>query len=1343
MQDLSSVDTDGLRRYVLPAGEETRLDGDGFLFVPADGVWHFDPKSRPRPVGDLITSSASYVLLAPGGVGKTVTFKGLSGAERDARYIDLTVAELGELRQEIASAIADGVPVYLDALDQAELYEPRLSHVLEKELTAPTACGNAWRLACRPAAWKVSLTSALKGSLPAFEELKLLPMDRTTAQETVTSAGFDGEEFIEALIRANLGRLSATPQRLLATARHWHEKRILPDSHLVAIEFEVSQFLKETDDRRHPQLPADRAARVAKRIGAITTFAGVRRIAMASTDDAHATSVVDLPSSPEPDEPGTVVGPAEYCEVLGTALFDAGPSGALTFRHQQYAEYLAASYLADRGVAAAQLPALLGVHHNGLLPGVMVGVATWFAAMRPTLVTQLITDNAQAFTAAAVELPTQARAAVVDGLLREAACAELGPEWGLDLSGLVHPELDAQLASHLERGCESSEQLWWAARLAVAGKCQQLAPLLARHALDTRWKPWARRAAVKAVRELADETARRSLRSLLARDPTEDPDDELLSAAIDALYPQMLTTEELLSTLRAPQSPDLFGGYWVTLRHLAERVPVDDLPTFLNWFADQTRAAGGSELFEELFFGLVHRAWAEAHSGRIRTALADLLSSDAHLGRRILHESRREKPPWANGDVQLRRELAVAVAESVNADAWDTLFPLSLLAADDVVWLIDQLPSLSPRASCVLARCLPYLLHEPTEDIANRIRNLDLSHPAYDSTGRFRQPVDLNTLPVTQWSEKSAAELESQQQQSANQKQLRAKLAAALERSASDPSTWWQITVLISSDDQPRASSESKFSHDLKRRRGWPLLSATEQERVLTDGLNHLRTHRVNPADWRNPKTVTVNQVIPHWSGVYLMTTLTRHAPEIIRALEPAVWEEWAPAIVAAWNFDRDEDAGLRQELVHLAPPHARQQIVRAALDHLDILDTIGEHLSLYPLYEYLAEELAAEIAQRLPAGRYSSGIGHGLLDLLTQHSPAIARQACRALKDKPESALSTQAAQHLAALDPNGTVDDLATTQLSTAEFAEIIRYLRVDALDHEHLADAGRLLLDAFSYDDDPPPQSGFHSRDATDEAREIRAEVLRRLAALGHTQTLIDLREGRPPIDRKALSGYERTARTREADIAFEPLSPKGLLDLLGRSDSRLVRNDADLLDVVLEHLNELQRQITHNGASGDIWNDTTHPKTEDDISDWIRRRLQERFHRGLVIDREIQVQRIRQGGIGTRIDLTATAPTATQPPSTARVIIEAKLINNPDLMTAMDNQLVQRYLVPLGLQHGIYLIYWITPDQRPKGWVRTKRTDRNDIQEQLERQASTAPSDAHIKVYILDISRPIRG
>jgi hypothetical protein len=59
--------------------------------------------------------------------------------------------------------------------------------------------------------------------------------------------------------------------------------------------------------------------------------------------------------------------------------------------------------------------------------------------------------------------------------------------------------------------------------------------------------------------------------------------------------------------------------------------------------------------------------------------------------------------------------------------------------------------------------------------------------------------------------------------------------------------------------------------------------------------------------------------------------------------------------------------------------------------------------------------------------------------------------------------------------------------------------------------------------------------------------------------------------------------------------------------------------------------------------------------------LRARLQEAF-----FQREAHVS-IKGEGIGTRIDIEATATTATHPPGKAVVIAEAKLITNKKLMT----------------------------------------------------------------------------
>jgi hypothetical protein len=254
-------------------------------------------------------------------------------------------------------------------------------------------------------------------------------------------------------------------------------------------------------------------------------------------------------------------------------------------------------------------------------------------------------------------------------------------------------------------------------------------------------------------------------------------------------------------------------------------------------------------------------------------------------------------------------------------------------------------------------------------------------------------------------------------------------------------------------------------------------------------------------------------------------------------------------------------------------------------------------------------------------------------------------------------------------------------------------------------------------------------------------IRGTVLQLLADHGQARFFEDLTQQPGGSGQDTIAWYLRQARARAADLAYTGLDPDQVLQLLSRADARLIRHDRDLLEVVISQLDDLQHELAFQGASRFLWNlgpGGDAPKSEDDISDWVRRELARRLTPATIIDREIQVTRGRRG-IGTRIDLTATTPTATQPPSSARVISEAKLVTNRDLLTALQDQLAQRYLIPAGLEYGIYLVYWIEPGQRPAGSPASP-ADRDPLLQRLTEQAATAGDALHIRPYLLDISHP---
>ena len=204
----------------------------GFLDVSRAHAWWAESGSEPRSVSSLANCPSSFVLLAAGGAGKSTALRWLGEREPNAIKIDLRTLDKTGMHSELRDAIAIGAPVYLDALDEAALNERAVFRILEQHLTTEEARQVLWRLACRPAAWNPALAEALRASLPGFEELKLLPLTRAATGEIAAAVGADPSQFLDALTRAGLGRLAASPIRLRAAASQWVSTGDLPEYQL-------------------------------------------------------------------------------------------------------------------------------------------------------------------------------------------------------------------------------------------------------------------------------------------------------------------------------------------------------------------------------------------------------------------------------------------------------------------------------------------------------------------------------------------------------------------------------------------------------------------------------------------------------------------------------------------------------------------------------------------------------------------------------------------------------------------------------------------------------------------------------------------------------------------------------------------------------------------------------------------------------------------------------------------------------------------------------------------------------------------------------------------------------
>ncbi|MFG1941606.1 hypothetical protein [Nonomuraea sp. NPDC048826] len=1290
---------------------------------------------------DLLEQGGSFVLLAAGGVGKTHVLDDMRALEGGSAKIDLIGLDCRDIREAINQAITEGRPIYLDALDEAVIHLPAVFRILEQCLNKASAAEVPWRLSSRPAAWDASLARKLASIIPEFRQLRLLPLTRAhavdLAQQLMAPPGPTADP---AVVVEQLGRLASTPGGLRAAIRRWRKTGSLPAGQLEALRFEVKDLLTEANPSLPiPTVSLDRRYRLASRLGAITLFSeGTGRFTRSVGDQADVVGVSELPSDPEPEEPGTPVTPQEYQEILNTALFDAAPDSTVSFRHHQFAEFLAASYLVDRKIGRAQLKGVLGLHADGTLPGAMMGVAAWLGALKPSLVEDLILGNALGLAQTGVAFPNEVRAKIVDSLLMLASAGDVDPWWAIDFSVLHHPGLETQLRTHLD-DAHRPEHLWWIARLAEAGTCRSLAGRLLELALEGQSPSWALNAMIEAVGTMGTDQDRFTLRAFLTCDETVDPDDELLGTALNVLYPVHLSCHDLLDKLRPRRNRSLIGSYLVFLGGLAERLASDDLPQALIWA--RQRLDDGQDAYGRLFGRLLARGCLTASSPAVLDALAGLLA-DLLQHSTWGWEFYRDGKPWHRMNAEQRRILAVAVANLMASDRWYRLCRSELIQTGDLPWLIRELTSMPRPAQETLAECVSVLSHQPTASTAELILSLEPGHPAYSATEHLRQTMAIDCQAAQQWRRARDSETAFEQRRSTAAAEQEANLKMSIDEAEISTESWWKIIYWISVD--PRGSAHKFFTHDLISRPGWQLLDETQRDRVLEIGLDYLRKHRVNASVWAGRNSYALNQIMPDWSGVYLMTSVAQRRPELLQELEPSVWERWAPAIVGASMEDHQGDEiRSRTDLFDMAPDVGQQAILAAALDFLDALQTHGRQLTFYPLYKHIAARLAPDLAKRLAADHYDDQLAVALLQLLTKKAPNAVVETCFRLRSHASSNLSTVAFQCLAELGPSVVVDSLCVNE---SDLEDIGPYVKIEDLDESHLSTFARLIMDRFPYAGDTSASTPWQAKRNIQQTRQA---VLQRMTDLGLAQELESLKEGRPTADIEIIARYARTARSRVADLAFTRPAPPELLTLLARSDTRLIRHGGNLQSVVLEQLELLQHEITHNTAFRDLWNEAKQgdtskkqgfPKGEDDISDWIRRAIEVRLTNGCIVDREIQVARQASRGFGTRVDLTATATAATQSQDVVRVIIEAKLVDNDELMTAMHQQLKEKYLIPTGVNHGIYLVYWVTSEQRPQGWSKGRYPDRALLMNELREQAQQVEQPFIIEPFILDISRP---
>ena len=245
-----------------------------------------------------------------------------------------------------------------------------------------------------------------------------------------------------------------------------------------------------------------------------------------------------------------------------------------------------------------------------------------------------------------------------------------------------------------------------------------------------------------------------------------------------------------------------------------------------------------------------------------------------------------------------------------------------------------------------------------------------------------------------------------------------------------------------------------------------------------------------------------------------------------------------------------------------------------------------------------------------------------------------------------------------------------------------------------------------------------------------------------------------------DRARMQWILLEAQTLTRRQTWLPYRSAYLMKVISDSCVRLVQNAEQLLEVVVESLRHLEATFRdETPAWRDVWDRlplpspetststrrrrrrtfTYRPIDENEFSDYAKRHLQADLgSRGIIANREVVIRSNER--IDIRIDAVARN-SREEIDERLSLIIEVKGNWNPELMTAMQTQLVDRYLRDNHCQHGLYLVGWFNCDAWDSQDYRKRRAPRISIEEAqrlFDEQAVTLSQQVTVKSLILNVA-----
>lgn len=512
---------------------------------------------------------------------------------------------------------------------------------------------------------------------------------------------------------------------------------------------------------------------------------------------------------------------------------------------------------------------------------------------------------------------------------------------------------------------------------------------------------------------------------------------------------------------------------------------------------------------------------------------------------------------------------------------------------------------------------------------------------------------------------------------------------------------------------------------DLTTLPGWSEADMPTRARIVSAARRYLLEQDPKTEEWFSSDGVSWDAL----AGYKALGLLWREDFEAFLTMPLEMWKRWIPVMISYPLATREAAQSLHDHLIQLAYRAASDELITWLLRRIDQENRQGEYLFCLSKVEACWDtQLAQALLEKASDPHLKPSCLEQLLGVLLEHQSTEAKAVAASLlafpfwESEQSRALVAASALIFHAEDAGWAIVWPVFQHESAFGKQVLAKILLRDAfggglaakLTEEQLADLYLWLVHEYSSSEEEPPGSGFVVGVVTAEqaASWLRDSVLSSLKGRGTPQSCLALRrvvDAHPELPWLKASLLEAQQLTRRQ--TWSPPQPREILALTHHLHFHLVQNGAQLVNVVLESLARLEAKLQHQETPRaiDLWNEVPDgrqgyiytPKDENRLSDYIKSHLEEDIKKqATIVNREVEIRRGGTAGQGQRTDIHVDAVArALHGDSYDRIIaiIEIKGCWYRTWQSAIETQLVNRYLRENNCQYGIYLVGWFQCEQ----------------------------------------------